>query len=134
MPISPIRAFPISPSVADNAENAQTIAVQSWVDAGDGNGPQLVTLRLDCVAVYQVDANGNVQDDEEVLAGAAWKKQLLDEVRAIRIGMEILTENRRFMPTTETSLIEQSQSAAGDADTVNPGREASENFSTNAVG
>jgi hypothetical protein len=120
-------AFPISPSVAANSSNAETFALQAYVDPGDGTGPQLRTIFLEAVAIFPLDANGNPIETDELRSSAAWRKELLDEVRAIRIGMQRLTENTRYMSNEELSLIEQAQEQNEDGDILNPSREAAEN-------
>jgi hypothetical protein len=125
----PRRSFAVSPSVASNAAQANTYAVQAWVNQQDGTAPTLQTLLLDCVAIYPVDPNGNLLEQDEVLAGAAWNNAVLSELRAIRLGMEILTQNERFIPDETISLIEKAQSMAEDLDTTNTSYEASDNKS-----
>jgi hypothetical protein len=90
----------------------QNIAVQLYVDEQDGNGPTLQTVFMEVVAVYNVDANGNVREDDDVILTADWKRQMLDELRAIRIGMERLNApflHERLAGTQ--SLIEEAQGA-----------------------
>lgn len=105
----------------------QNIAVQTYVDHNDGNGPQLVTLYMQAATVTPVDANGNLVESDEYLIGAEWKTQLLDEMRAIRIGMERLIDNNRFMADEEQGLLEQAQGQREEKDDINAGREAAEN-------
>ncbi len=106
----------------------QNVAVQTWIDHGDGNGPQLVTVYMQAAAIWPVDpASGQPIEADEYLIGADWKTQLLDEIRAVRMGMERLTDNRRFLANEEQTLLEQAQCARDERDDVNTGREASEN-------
>jgi hypothetical protein len=88
----------------------QNLAVTAYVDNQDGNGPQLATLFLQATAVYAVDANGNLLDPDENLLTSDWKRQMLDELRAIRIGVQMQVENRRDMVDSDQSLIDQAQS------------------------
>ena len=124
-------ALPAADFLRLNAEGTgprvQNVAVLAWVDHGGGTGPELQTIYMQVAAVWPVDASGNRVDEEEFLIGAEWKTQLLDEMRAIRIGMDRLIDNNRTMLDEEQSLLEQAQGQRYDKDDINAGREAAEN-------
>ena len=84
-------------------------AVQMYVDNQDGNGPVLQTVFLQAVLITQLDENGvPIGVDDRV--DYEWKRQLLDEMRAIRIGMEHLLETGRpsFDPS-QYSLVDEAR-------------------------
>jgi hypothetical protein len=85
----------------------------------DGSGPVLQTVYFQAVSIFQLDENGNpLTKDDSV--DYEWKRQLLDEMRAIRIGMEHLLETGRpsFDPT-QFSLIEEARQQRLDTDMTN---------------
>jgi hypothetical protein len=82
-------------------------AVQMWVDPG--TGPALQTVYFQAVDVFQLDENGApVGKDDQV--EYEWKRQLLDEMRAIRLGMELLLElGQPSYDIARFSLIEEAR-------------------------
>ena len=67
-------------------------AVRGWIDNQDGNGPQLQTVYIQAIDVTELDENGNPLTSDDKIE-YEWKRQLLDEMRAIRIGIEVLLES-----------------------------------------
>ena len=85
-------------------------AITAWVDNQDGNGPILQTVFLQATAVVPVDVNGNVMEPDEAYLTADWKRMMLDELRAIRLGMQRLNSSRLAdLADDELSLIEEAQ-------------------------
>ncbi len=84
-------------------------AIQMYVDPQDGTGPVLQTVYFQAVDVFLLDENGNpVGRDDQV--EYEWKRQLLDEMRAIRIGMELLLETGApSFDISKFSLIEEAR-------------------------
>lgn len=85
------------------------IAITTLVDAQDGNGPTIQTLLFQSVVVTQIDEYGAVLSADDRV-DYEWKRQLLDEMRAIRLGMEVLMETGRpsFDPVNN-SLIDEAR-------------------------
>ncbi len=84
-------------------------AVQMYVDPQDGTGPVLQTVYFQAVNVFPLDENGNLlgKDDQ---VDYEWKRQLLDEIRAIRIGIEQLLETGApSFDISKFSLIEEAR-------------------------
>lgn len=112
---------------ASSGSNIANLAVTAWVDLQNGNGPQLVTLYLQAVAAMRVDPNGTLYEIDEVELTADWKRQMLDEIRAMRLGMEQLCENRRDITDYDQSLIDRAQSIRDEPEDQTIGREAAGN-------
>lgn len=84
----------VAVSVDQSGKKIGNYAIQMYVDNNDGVGPVLQTVYLQNVVVTQIDENGNLVDWDDLI-DYEWKRQLLDEMRAIRIGMEQLLETGR---------------------------------------
>lgn len=84
-------------------------SVQMYIDNQDGLGPVLQTVYFQAVDVFALDENGTpLTVDDRV--DYEWKRQLLDEMRAIRIGIEHLMETGRpSFDATRFSLIEEAR-------------------------
>ncbi len=84
-------------------------SVQMWIDNQDGNGPQLQTVYFQAVNVTELDEFGNaIAADDRV--EYEWKRQMLDELRAIRIGIEhILETGPPSLNLTVSSLIDEAR-------------------------
>jgi hypothetical protein len=107
---APVNKDFVRVSTEGTGPRVQNVAIQTWVDHGDGNGPQLVTVFLQATAIWPVDPTTGVPvEADEFLIGAEWKRQMLDELRAVRLGMQRLTENRRDMVDSDQSLIDEAQ-------------------------
>ncbi len=99
-------------------------AVQMYVDPQDGTGPALTTVYFQAVDVFQLDESGNpVSRDDTV--DYEWKRQMLDEMRALRIGMEQLLEmGQPSFDVSRFSLIEEARSQR--LDNASPTRDGME--------
>jgi len=84
-------------------------ALQMYVDNNDGLGPVLQTVYFQSVVVTQIDENGTPLTVDDRI-DSEWKRQLLEEMRAIRIGMEYLLETGRpSFDITRSSLLDEAR-------------------------
>ncbi len=75
---------------ANAGKRIRNLLVQAFVDQGDGGGPQLVDLLMQVVGIVQCDDAGNPLSKDDLINDYEWKRQVLDELRAIRLGMQVL--------------------------------------------
>lgn len=108
-----------------SGKNIANYAAQMYVDPGDGTGAQLKTVYFQATAVVLVDANGVALETEDAFFLYDMQKKMLDELRAIRIGMERLNAERPANSAdNELSLIEEAQQLREDTEDLAAGRQA----------
>ena len=74
----------------NTGKRIRNFLVQAFVDQGDGNGSQLVSLVMQIVGIVQCDDAGLPLSKDDLINDYEWKRQVLDELRAIRLGLQIL--------------------------------------------
>jgi hypothetical protein len=84
-------------------QRIQNLQFQTFVDLGDGNGPQLQTVQMQVVNPRFTDASGNPLGMDDI-GDYEWKRQLLDEMRAVRLGLQLLLENNGKYPVDASGL------------------------------
>lgn len=77
---------------ANTGKRIRNFLVQAFVDQGDGNGPVLQNLFMQVTGIVQCDEAGNPLSKDDLINDFEWKRQMLDEIRAIRIGIQLSLE------------------------------------------
>lgn len=97
--MSPITSDAVIQVAQDGSgKRVRNIAVQAFIDAGDGQGAVLQTIYMQATAVTLVDDQGDPVSLDDTIHDPAWKRDLLDEMRAIRVGLELLLDGGQAKP------------------------------------
>jgi hypothetical protein len=90
----------------------RNLAVQTYVDLGDGNGPQLTTVNLQVTAAALIDPTTGAMLALDDLVDADWKRKMLLNTVATRIGIQELLSNA---PDRNIDLMVEAQNVIEDS-------------------